>query len=65
MTNPTPRENTMNSVFLNRFQYDYLVQNCPNWMELHWKEYSKQWGIGGVIVAGSESAIENLKYQLA
>lgn len=52
------------TMLLTRRQYDYLVKNCPNWMELRWGEYSRQWFIGGVQVSGTPAQMENLKAQL-
>lgn len=51
----------MNSKLLSRKQYDLLVTYCKNWMDLRWKEYRKQWSLGGVLVTGN---IENLQAQL-
>lgn len=54
----------METIFLGRQVYDSLIRNCPNWMELRWREYSCQWHLNGVRVKGSKAQIENLKCQL-
>ena len=54
----------MESMFLTRRQYNYLVENCFAWMGAHWAEYSKNWTIGGVTVRATAGRIENLRCQL-
>ena len=54
----------METLFLNRRQYDWLVANCPNWIALRWATYSRQWSLGGVFVSGASHDIENLRFQL-
>jgi hypothetical protein len=54
----------METLFLTRRQYDYLVETRPNWMALRWATYTRQWSLGGVFVSGDAHDIENLQYQL-
>lgn len=59
------RLTAMQTIFINRRQYDLLVSKCASWMQLRWAEYSRSWSIGGgVSVTGRNHEIENLRCQL-
>lgn len=55
----------MKTFFVTRRQHDLAISERPNWMRKNWPDLSPRWTIGGAIVTGTKSQIDELRRIIA